>query len=146
MGAAPDTLAEAAEFVGVRCGPCFGVLRVFTQLSVFEDGAGVGIKDGEGGVEGFSFRPVVVIWRSIRHETFWFFTGLHPWSWGRVRVKVGDGCWVRGLVGHLWRSMRGEGDGVGDLRSVGVCVEDAMASIMFQGCAEVPTFLATVIP
>ena len=33
----------------------FGVLRVFTQLSVFEDGAGVGIKDGEGGVEGFSF-------------------------------------------------------------------------------------------
>ena len=122
-------------------------------MSVFEDGAGVGIKDGEGGVEGFSFRPVVVVWRSIRHETFWFFTGLHPWSWGRVRVKVGDGCWVRGLVGHLWRSMdgwrwsmRGEGDGVGNLRSEGVCVEDAMASIMFQGCTEIPAFLTTVFP
>jgi len=69
LGAATDTLAEAAEFVGVRCVPCCGVLWVFTQLPIFEDGAGVGVKDGEGGVEGFSFRPVVVIWRSIRHET-----------------------------------------------------------------------------
>jgi len=50
LGATTDTLAEAAELVGIRCVPRFGILGMFTQLTIFEDFAGVGIKDGEGGV------------------------------------------------------------------------------------------------
>ena len=50
MGATTDSLAEAAELVGIRCGPRFDMLGMFTQLTIFEDFDGVGIKDGEGGV------------------------------------------------------------------------------------------------
>ena len=60
---------------------------------------------------------------------------------------------VRGLVVHPWRSVDGwtrnvlgEGDGVGNLCSEGVGVEDAMAPIMFSGCTEIPAFLTTVFP
>ena len=76
---------------------------------------------------------------------------MHPWSWGRVKVR--DGCCIRGLVGHPWRSMdgwrrsmRGEGDGVRNLWSEGVGVEDAVASVVFQGCSEIPALFAPVIP
>jgi len=39
-----------------------------------------------------------------------------------------------------------EGDGVGNVASEGVGFENAMASIMFKGCPEVPTLLASEIP
>ena len=74
---------------------------------------------------------------------------MHPWSWGKVRVRVrfwvgdGDGYWVRALVVHPWISVDewrrnvlgecnvlGEGDGVGNLCSEGVGAEDAMAPII----------------
>ena len=50
MGAMTDILAEEAELVGIRCVPRFGVLGMFTQLTIFEDFAGVGVKKGKGGV------------------------------------------------------------------------------------------------
>jgi len=60
---------------------------------------------------------------------------------------------MRWLFGHPWRSAGGwtwdvivEGDGVRNVAAEGVGCENAMASIMFKGCPEVPTLLATEIP
>jgi len=57
------------------------------------------------------------------------------------------------LFGHPWRSAGGwtgdvpvEGDGVENVGAEGVSFENAVTSIKFKGCPEVPTLLASEIP